>query len=79
MQELYQFIKDGKFSHSYANLTFPCECCQSPIRQGRLCNSCHGTFREAFPVPAAATPPAARMNGGKTSHKVLYTSRESRR
>ncbi|WP_322922454.1 hypothetical protein [Paenibacillus campi] len=79
MQELYQFIQAGKFSHTYINLTFPCECCQKPIRQGRLCDHCVGSFREAFPTPVAAAQPAARAHGAKTSQKTLYTSRTGSR
>ncbi|ANF97327.1 hypothetical protein AR543_15840 [Paenibacillus bovis] len=76
--ELYQFIKEGKFSFTYPKLTFPCECCRQPIRQGRICSSCTGSFKEAFPVPAA-TVPAARTSGTRTSHKTLFTSRGSSR
>jgi len=44
---LYKYVKEGKLSGSYIQLTYPCECCGKPIRLNRLCGSCSLTFRQA--------------------------------
>ncbi len=77
LNELYTFIKSGRLSSSYRNLTYPCESCGSETRSGRLCFSCHHVFHEAGKgQPSSKTP--ERQVVVKTSTKVLYTSRRQR-
>ncbi|MDO7905200.1 hypothetical protein Q5741_02070 [Paenibacillus sp. JX-17] len=44
--EIITFIKQGKIPKVYKNLTYPCESCHGPIRDGRLCRSCKGSFQQ---------------------------------
>ncbi|GAA3409159.1 flagellar protein [Paenibacillus hodogayensis] len=39
------FVKEGRLSRGYTNLTYPCECCGASIRHNRLCGSCSRTFQ----------------------------------
>lgn len=43
---IIKYIKQGKLSRSYNNLTYPCECCGKQIRDNRLCFSCAASFKE---------------------------------
>lgn len=43
---IHRFIKEGKLSRSCGRLTYPCECCGSPIRHNRLCGVCSCSFRD---------------------------------
>lgn len=43
---IYKFIKEGKLSKSYSQLSYPCECCGVFIRENRLCTGCSRTFKE---------------------------------
>lgn len=72
LTEVHQFIKSGRLSSSYSNLTYPCESCGGDTRGGRLCGSCNGVFRAAGAAKPDDRAPARHVI---KSTKVLYTSR----
>lgn len=42
---IYKFIKQGRISlHSFPNLSYPCEACDTMIREGRICSVCKGNI-----------------------------------
>lgn len=42
---IYKFVKQGRISvHSFPNLSYPCESCGKPIKEGRICDACRGNI-----------------------------------
>ncbi|SFL84530.1 TIGR03826 family flagellar region protein [Salibacterium qingdaonense] len=40
-EDITRFIKEGRIHlNQFPNLTYSCESCGSPIREGRICSSC---------------------------------------
>jgi predicted amidophosphoribosyltransferase len=46
MSLIIKFIKQGIFSKSFKNLTYPCESCKSHIRENRLCFTCTSSIKK---------------------------------
>ncbi|CAH0118022.1 MULTISPECIES: TIGR03826 family flagellar region protein [unclassified Paenibacillus] len=43
MRQITRFVREGRISMKNApNLTYPCEICGVPIREGHMCDSCRG-------------------------------------
>jgi len=42
-KQIIKFIKDGRISiGGHANISYPCEVCGQPIREGSMCEKCRG-------------------------------------
>jgi hypothetical protein len=68
---IIQFIKQGLFSKSFKNLTYPCDSCASPIRDNRLCSKCLGSFRDL--AHQIATPKTlVPISGFKIGDRLRY-------
>lgn len=49
LQLIHQFIREGRLLvHNMPNITYPCESCGKPIREGRLCATCRGNITEGL-------------------------------
>ncbi|MET3697657.1 flagellar operon protein (TIGR03826 family) [Bacillus oleivorans] len=45
-KQIIKFIKKGRLQLSkFPSLTYPCEKCSTPIREGKLCNNCQTKLR----------------------------------
>ena len=49
VSEIYQFIREGRLNTAhFPNLTYPCESCSSPIKEGRICQACQQRIRQGM-------------------------------
>lgn len=44
-----RFVKEGRIRIAdFPNLTYPCDSCGKPIREGKLCRDCRGNFQKSL-------------------------------
>lgn len=49
IQLIHQFIREGRLIITHLpNITYPCDSCGSPIREGRLCDSCKSNITDGL-------------------------------
>jgi flagellar operon protein (TIGR03826 family) len=47
-QKITRFIKQGRLRVAdFPNLWYPCDSCETPIREGKLCESCRAELRKS--------------------------------
>jgi flagellar operon protein (TIGR03826 family) len=60
---IIRFIKEGRIRVAdFPNLTYPCESCGMPIREGKLCDACRTKLRKGFQRYAQEEEPESRVN-----------------
>lgn len=49
--QIYRFIREGRLKLAqFPNLTYPCETCNAPIREGRICTSCKRAISQGINI-----------------------------
>jgi flagellar operon protein (TIGR03826 family) len=66
-RQITQFIREGRISmEGMPNMSYPCESCGQPIREGQLCGSCIGKLqrdmRNAQTKPTTSSSHTAQGN-----------------
>ncbi|WP_096437079.1 TIGR03826 family flagellar region protein [Alteribacter populi] len=72
-EQIVRFIKEGRLHLAqFPNLTYPCEKCSNPIREGRICNPCLTGIQSDLKQAESEKQLADRRE--KESRKVTYHS-----
>ncbi|EJW18415.1 flagellar protein [Paenibacillus alvei] len=78
VRQITRFIKEGRISiYQAPNLTYDCEICHKPIREGNMCEPCRNRLVKEFTqtvVGAEETKEAPRTGDG--AYRVIDTKRE---
>ncbi|GAV12428.1 flagellar protein [Paenibacillus sp. chi10] len=77
VRQITRFIKEGRISiYQAPNLTYECEICSQPIREGNMCESCRTRLVKELTQTVVGTDEkkeASRMGDG--AYRVIDTKR----
>ena len=78
VRQITQFIKEGRISvYQAPNLTYECELCGSPIREGHMCESCRTRLiRDMNEARQETSAVGEKPSSGNRAYKVIDTKRE---
>lgn len=78
VRQITQFIKEGRISvYQAPNLTYECELCGSPIREGHMCESCRTRLiRDMNEARQETSAAVEKPSSDNRAYKVIDTKRE---
>jgi flagellar operon protein (TIGR03826 family) len=74
-RQITQFIREGRLSmEGMPNMSYPCESCGQPIREGQICESCRAKLqkdmRNALTRPSALESNPAQDNRTGNAYQI---------
>ncbi|MCE5169298.1 flagellar protein [Paenibacillus profundus] len=78
VRQITQFIKEGRISvYQAPNLTYECELCGNPIREGHMCEVCRTRLiRDMNEARQETSATVEKPSSGNRAYKVIDTKRE---
>lgn len=77
-RQITQFIREGRISiYQAPNLTYDCEVCGNPIREGHMCESCRNRLvRQIQEAGIAKEPDKGESASGTRAYQAFEPSRD---
>lgn len=78
VRQITQFIREGRISvYQAPNLTYDCEICGNPIREGHMCEACRTRLiRDMNEARKETGTDEEKSAAGNRAYKVIDTKRE---
>ncbi|MBP2118693.1 hypothetical protein J2Z45_002279 [Cohnella lubricantis] len=71
VKQITKFVKEGRISMVDApNLTYPCEVCGMPIREGSMCTGCRDRLKADFSSASADLESRSHMANANRTYKI---------
>lgn len=71
IKQITKFVKEGRISMVDApNLTYPCESCGMPIREGNMCTSCRDRLKADITSATSGLEARNSLANGNRTYKI---------